>query len=154
MADRIDPVDRALQSLAGRQWPGTNYNHELEQNLMDSFEHRPQASLFARHRVLVSVLAVLAVAGAAAGAVGLAKGWFATVEVNGQVVHSGEIVPDENGQATIVVPAGTLRDGENEVTVSLEAGDNGPKTVTVTAEGNQVTIQKETKDPPAQDGGK
>ena len=94
MGDRIDPVDRALQSLGGRDWPGTNHNHELELKLMETFDKRPRTSLLARHRVLVSVLAVLAVAGAAAGAVGLAKGWFVTVAVNGNVIHSGEIVPD------------------------------------------------------------
>ena len=76
MGERIDPVDRALSSLGGREWPGTNLNPELEYRLMESFENHPRASLLARHRVLTALLAVLILGSAglaAAGGVELTK---------------------------------------------------------------------------------
>ncbi len=145
MNNHSDSVDRALMSLANRHWPETTPDHQLEQRLMNSCQNRPPASLFARHRTLICALAVLALAGVATGAVGLAKGWFATVSVNGKIVHSGELVPDENGRATITVPPGTLREGENQVSVSMDAADEGPKTVTVTVNQDDVTVQTDSQ---------
>ena len=81
---------------------------------------------------------------AATGGIDLIRSWFATVTVNGQVVHTGEVVPDENGQATITLPEGSLQPGENQVGVTLKGDPGaGPQTVTVTATGgeNGVTIQ-------------
>jgi len=114
---------------------------------MQSFATRTSATFFARHRVLVPALVVLAVATvgfAAAGGVGLVKSWFITIAVNGNVVHTGEIVTDENGQATITLPDGALKDGENEVSIALEGSpDQGSewKTVTVTDSGGEVIVQ-------------
>lgn len=160
MSDHSDPVDRALQSLGGRQWTGNAVNPELEQRLMQSFGTRPATSLLARHRVLIPVVAILAVATAGFAAVGgmeLIKSWFMTVAVNGNVVHTGEIVTDENGQATITLPDGALRkDGENQVSVTLEGNaddEPGLKTITMTSEGSELIVQVGSQpDPNAESG--
>ncbi len=146
MSDRPDPVERALQSLGGRQWPHDAGHAELEQNLMQSFETQTHRSFFARHRVVIPIVAILvmAIGGfAMAGGVRLIQSWLATVAVNGQVVHTGEVVPDENGQATITLPEGSLRDGENQVSVTLDGqtpAGSETVTVTVTGEKNGVVI--------------
>jgi hypothetical protein len=155
MSQPSDPVDRALQSLGGLQWSQDAGNVELERMLMQSFGTHARPSFYARHRTLVPAVAVLAmaVAGfAAVGGVSLVRSWFATVSVNGNVVHTGDVVPDENGQATITLPEGSLPPGENQISVTLEgdaAANGGTTTVTVNGQDGQVTIQKE----PAADAG-
>lgn len=155
MSDRIDPVDRALQSLGGRHWPNAAGNSGLEQRLMQSYGTQSKASFFARHRVLIPTVAILAmaVAGfAAVGGVSLVRSWFVTVSVNGQVVHTGEIVPDENGQATITLPPGSLpEDMTKEVNVSLEGvatGGSGTATITVIGGGDGLIMQTESQPDP------
>jgi hypothetical protein len=52
---------------------------------------------------------------------------------------AGQVVLDENGQATIALPEGTLKPGgENEIAVSLQGETDGPgeKTITITADGS------------------
>ena len=98
-----DPVDRALQSLGGRHWPGETHNPQLENQLMRAFETHKPASLISRHRVLIPVLAVLvfgSVAFAAAGGIEYVRSLFITVSVNGEVVDTSEVVLDENGRGT------------------------------------------------------
>jgi hypothetical protein len=156
MSDHIDPVDRALQSLGGRQWPNAAGNSELEQRLMQSYGTQSTTSFFARHRVLIPTVAILAmaVAGfAAVGGVGMIKSWFATVTVNGKVVHTGEIVPDENGQATITLPESSLPPGEQkQVSVTLDGNateGSGTTTVTVTGSESGVVVQTQSQPDPA-----
>ena len=156
MSDHIDPVDRALQSLGGRHWTDAAGNSELEQRLMQSYGTQSTTSFFARHRVLIPAVAVLAMAAAgfaAVGGVGLIKSWFATVTVNGKVVHTGEIVPDENGQATITLPEGSLpKDGEKQVSVTLDGNavaGSGAMTVTVTGSESGVVVQTQSQPDPA-----
>jgi hypothetical protein len=117
---------------------------------MQNFENPPPASLLARHKILVSALAVLLLAGAsfaAAGGVGLIRSWFLTVQVNGNVVHSGEIQLDGQGQATLTLPKGSLQaDQDGQVTVGLEmSGDasDGPeaKTISITDGEQEVTVR-------------
>jgi hypothetical protein len=160
MKTHIDPVERALQSLGGRQWPGANHNPELEQRLMQSFENHPPASLFARHKILVPALIVLFLAGAsfaAAGGIDLIRSWFLTIEVNGTVVHSGEIQLDENGEATLTLPQGSLQaDGNGEVTVGLEvqgdASDGAAmKTISITDGEKEVIVRVGSQPGPAED---
>ncbi len=147
----IDPVDRALQSLGGRQWSPDAGRTALEHRLMESFATQQQQSFFARHRVLIPTVAILAMAVAsfaAMGGIGLIQSWFATVTVNGKVVHTGEIVPDENGQATITLPEGSLPTGEKQVSVTLDgnnAGGSGAVTVTVTGEAGGINVQTQNQ---------
>jgi hypothetical protein len=76
--------------------------------------------------VLAAALAVLVVGSvgfAAAGGVDWVRGWFRmTVEVDGEVVASEDVVLDENGQATLEFPADVLGDGE-EFTITMESGE-------------------------------
>jgi hypothetical protein len=157
MGNHMDPVDGALQSLGGRQWPGVNHNPELEQRLMHNFGNSPPASFLARHRILISALAVMLLAGvsfAAAGGVDLIRSWFLTIQVNGAVVHSGEIQVDEQGQATLTLPKGSLQaDQDGHVTVGLEmhreAGD-GPQanTISITDGEKEVIVRVGSQPPP------
>ena len=62
-----------------------------------------------------------------------------TVEVNGEVVASEDVVLDENGQATILFPADVLGDGE-ELTITMDRGEieaegiDGEATATINAD--------------------
>ena len=141
MPNKLDPVDCALQSLAGQQWPGGNHNHELENKLMRAFEANKSVSRIGQHRVLIPVLVVLvlgSVAFAAAGGVGLIKSWFVTTEINGEVVDVREIVPNEDGSASFTIPV-TAAEGENTISLSLEGeanpGEGDQQIATITIEG-------------------
>ena len=122
---------------------------------MRSIETRTSTTFFARHRILVPAVAILAVATAgfaAVGGVGLIRSWFMTVEVNGKVVHTGEIQTDENGRATITLPEGSLpKDGEKQISVTLEGSPgegSGATTVTVTEAGGEVKMQTASQPDP------
>lgn len=132
MQDQLDPVDGALESLRGRQWPGDYNNHELKDKLMQEFQTKRSSSPLGRHRMLAATLAVLLLgtAGfAAAGGVEAVRSWFITVELNGEQidVELAEIVIDTEGDTTtMTVDLGELDvdvDGEATVTVTAIAQD-------------------------------
>ena len=143
MSGEMDPVDRALQSLGGRSWPGSAHCNELESRLMQEFDTRRSVSPLGRHRVLVAALAVLVVGSvgfAAAGGVDWVRGWFhMTVQVNGEVVADEDVMLDENGQATLVFPAEALGDGK-DLTITMDSGEieaediDGEATATINAD--------------------
>jgi hypothetical protein len=133
-----DPVDEALQSLAGRQWPGATHDAELENRLMQEFNSRRSASFVARHRVLVPVLGVLLLGSAvfaAAGGVEMVKGWFVTIEVavDGDLIAVEDVVLDEEGKGSFIMPEEAMEG--KELTLSIEGGP-----VEVPGEGQVATI--------------
>lgn len=154
MENNIDPVDRAMASLGSREWPAGAGNAQLENMLMREFHANTSASFVARHRVLVPVVAILVLgcAGfAAAGGVEFVRSLFLTVEINGNVVHSGDVVLDENGEGKLTLPEGSLpTDGDGEMTVTImgmEAQDvpaegaEMVKTISITGEGREMTVR-------------
>ena len=147
MRNELDPVDRALQSLQGRQWSGDSVNTQLEKRLMQAYEaHRPAARL-GRYRVLVPVLAILVIASVAftaAGGVALVKSWFVTTKINGEVVDTRQVVPAEDGSAKFSVPVAPPQEGTQVVEMSIESDANdtgGAKTVNVTLDGNNAEVE-------------
>jgi hypothetical protein len=156
VAENIDPVEEALQSLRERNWPGGSDNHELENRLMQAHESNRPGGFVARHRVLVPVLAVLllgSVVFAAAGGVEVVKGWFMTmtIEVGDEVIVVDELEFDENGHAVVTLPEDAVEAGE-EITVTLEGerpdDDDGElmTTLNVTVDGNVAEIEMEVED--------
>jgi hypothetical protein len=113
---------------------------------MRNFTTQHSTSFFARHRVLVPVLILLLVTSvgfAASGAFELIRSWFLTITVNGEVVHEGEVVTDENGNATLTVPMPPST-GET-TTISLSGTGNGAPDgttvdVSVASDGEQATV--------------
>jgi hypothetical protein len=153
----LDPVDRALESLGGRQWPGYQPNTQLESKLMRSFDTQKTASFVARHRVLVPALALLLVASvgfAAAGGIELVRSWFITVTVDG-VTTTHEVVPNPDGSATVTIPLPPAEGEQRIVEMSIESGaadfPEGTKTVSValSAGGDEaeVTITPDANEP-------
>ena len=66
MKREFDPVDSALRSLGGQDWPGPDYDPKLEDKLMSSFDsHTPKTPRrFARirqHPVIAASIAILLV---------------------------------------------------------------------------------------------
>ena len=118
---------------------------------MESFNTGNSRTFLTRHRVAISVVAffVLATATfAAAGGVEMVRSWFATISVNGKVVHTGPITPDENGEVELVLPPDAVpEDGVMNVEVSLEgdgAAGDGTETVTITSirtDSDEVTAE-------------
>jgi hypothetical protein len=111
---------------------------------MQALETSKRVTHGTSRRLLLPAAAVLLLGGTvfvAAGGLTLLRSWFLTVAVNGNVVHTGEVVLDENGEATIALPEGALKPGvENEIAVSLEGqpGDTPrEQTITITAEGSE-----------------
>lgn len=155
MDNDIDSVDRALASLGGRNWPVNNRNAQLENTLMKEFDANRPATFLARHRILIPVVAVLALASAgfaAAGGIEYVRSLFLTVEINGNVVHSGEVVLDENGEGKITLPEGSLpTDGDGQMTVTVigqqaqevpAEGAEMVKTISITGgEGREMTVR-------------
>ena len=147
MHKELDPVDRALQSLAGRQWPGDSYDLQLERTLMQSFETSSSVPACYRHRLMIPALAVVLLAGVAfvaAGGVELVRSWFVTTTFNGEVVGTQEVIPNEDGSATFNIPVGPPKDGENVIELAIE-GDGvptgGQKTVNVTLNGDDAQVE-------------
>lgn len=149
MSIKHDPVDNALRSLGGRQWPGENHNLELENKLMQSMETHKANSWITRHRVAASVLGVLVLASAgfaAAGGVEMVRSWFVSISINGEVVAEGEYAVDETGTATIPLPE--IQTEGDEAVISIELGSeevpeggSGQRTVNVSIEDGEAKIQ-------------
>ncbi len=137
MPSKPDPVEQALESLAGRAWPGAPHNENLESKLMQSYEHQNRGSYFSRHPVLAPTLALLLVAGVgitAVGAVALYNTWFVTVSVNGGPEQTFEVPVTEDGSAHVTIPVEGFEDGEQTIEVCLDGEGydaNGAKTVSV-----------------------
>ena len=123
---------------------------------MRSFDTKRPASFVARHRVLVPALALLLVASvgfAAAGGIELVRSWFITVTIDG-VTETHEVVPNEDGSATVTIPLPPADGDLRVVEMSIEGGEapvpEGTKTVSVSlsAAGDeaQVTITPEPED--------
>jgi len=139
MSGDMDPVDGALQSLAGQSWPGNPNDLELERKIMQALETSPRVTRSRARRLVLPAAIVLlgSTVLVAAGGWSLIRSWFVTVAVNGNVVHSGEIVLDPNGHATIAVPAAALKPGsENEIAIQLQGEAGGPdeQTIVVTTD--------------------
>ncbi len=117
---------------------------------MAAYENKP-ATHMGRYRVVVPVLAILVIAGvafAAAGGVALVKSWLVTTKINGEVVDTREVVPNEDGSAKFSVPVGPPSGGTQTVEMSIAGDDSGgTKTVNVTSDGN--TAEVEIKPEPA-----
>jgi hypothetical protein len=152
-----DPVDSALQSLGGQKWPGASHNTELEDKLMRAFDNRGSVSRIRRHPLLAACLAVLVLGSlgfAAAGGIEMVRSWFVTIEVNGEVIGSMEVVPDENGNAEFDIPPIDVEGDEAAVTtITIDSGevDGGAgtaKTVTVSLDedGGHITVEQEEED--------
>ena len=121
---------------------------------MQSFETNRSVPAFYRHRLMIPALAVVLLAGVAfvaAGGVEWVQSWFVTTTVNGEVVDTQEVIPNEDGSATFNIPVGPPTDGENVVELAI-SGDGAPaggqKTVNVTLSGDEAQIEIK----PSQDG--
>jgi len=141
MSSPVDPVEDALRSIGGRNWPGDDYNHNLENRLMREFNTRSTTTSFlARHRVLLPALAVLIVAGvgfAATGGIAMIQSWFVTVSVDGEELGTQEVTLNPDGSAVFEVPFDHVGEGPHTIELAVEGegydGD-GQKTVNVTLE--------------------
>ncbi len=160
MHNQSDPVDQALKSLGGQQWPGEHHNNELEERLMQHTDST-NGTRWNRPRLVAAGLAVLVLGSAgfaAAGGVDVVRSWFVTVEVNGNVVEVRGVLPEKDGSTTFVLPLPDLPESEDgdEVTVTidaieaegLDAGDgNGEmRTINVVLEGSDATIEVTSDD--------
>ena len=135
MTGQRDPVDSALDRLRSDSWTGRAYDPELENKLMQDFNHRSGATRSARPRILAIALALLLVSGAsfaATGGIDTVKGWFVTIEMGDEII---DLTLDENGEATIrretddgglttvSVKKGTTPDGGETTRVSVKRTD-------------------------------
>ena len=155
MRNEHDPVDSALQSLGGQKWPGASHNPKLEDKLMRAFENRGSTSKIRRHPLLAACLAVLLLGSlgfAAGGGIELVRSWFVTIEVNGEVIDSLEVVPDENGNAEFDIPPIEVEGDEVAVTtITIDSGeeededDGTMKTITVSLDedGGHITVEQD-----------
>ncbi len=123
---------------------------------MRAFENRGSTSEIRRHPLLAACLAVLLLGSlgfAAGGGIEMVRSWFVTIEVNGEVIGSLEVVPDENGNAEFDIPPIEV-DGDEAVvtTITIDSGEcgegdgeGGMKTVSVTLDedGGHITVEQE-----------
>jgi len=138
MKDQLDPVESALESLKSRHWPG-GHNSQLKDKLMREYQMKRSFSGPGRRGALIATLAilVLATAGfAAAGGVELIRGWFITVEIDGQIVDI------DDADITVETEGDT-------VTLSLDLGNidshvEEGATATITAIAREVEIDGES----------
>ncbi len=144
MQNDTDPVDRALASLAGRTWPGSHENAQLENKLMRSFNTNSTTSFAARHRVLLSAIVLLLVVGvgfAAAGGIELIRSWLVTTSINGEVVDVQEVVPNEDGSASFTIQVPDIEGDTAEIGMSIEGEGYDPggyKTLNIALDGGEV----------------
>lgn len=156
MQHKHDPVDHALESLGGQHWPEDYDNNKLKDKIMKDFNTN-RASRFSRRSTLVATLAVvlLGTAGfAAAGGVAMVRGWFVTLEINGEHVDV-ELVPidvQQDGDTVTLTFDGAdigAEDGD-VISISVGAGQNG-QIIVDDINGNTTTVDiqvdgKNTKD--------
>ena len=154
MRNEHDPVDSALQSLGGQKWPGASHNPKLEDKLMRAFEDKRSTSRIRRHPLLAACLALLVLGSfgfAAAGGIEMVRSWFVTIEVNGEVIGSMEVIPDENGNAEFDIPPIEVEGDEAAITtITIDSGEapgdaGTTKTVTVSLDedGGHIQVEQE-----------
>ena len=107
MQDQLDPVDRALESVRARQWPGDYEDNLLKDKLMREFRNQRTPSRLSRRGALIAALTVMLLGGAgfaAAGGVEIVKGWFITVTVDGEPVEvtDADITIETQGDSVTV----------------------------------------------------
>jgi hypothetical protein len=145
MRTELDPADRALHTLRGRRWSGASFDLELENRLMAAYDAHTPATRLGRYRVVVPILGILVIAGvafAAVGGVALIKSWLVTTKINGQVVDTREVVPNDDGTAKYSVPISPPGNGPQTVEMTVAGDDSGgTKTVTVTSDGNTADVE-------------
>ncbi|MFG0252893.1 MAG: hypothetical protein ACF8NJ_08485 [Phycisphaerales bacterium JB038] len=147
MATKIDPVDRALDTLGSRQWSAPPEHQQLEGRIMQHLNAR-QASPLGRHRTALAALAVLALVSVGFGAgVLVGKSLRVTTAVNGQVVDTRDITLDENGAASFSVPLDGDIGGEvAEVSMTFDGetvGPEGTAVIDISADGADNALDVE-----------
>lgn len=150
MSRPADEVDRALESLGGRMWPGDPIDPKLESELMSRFDNASQPSLFARHRVLVPVIGVLIAASVGFAGVAIVQSWLVTTTVDGEVVGTQEVLVSEDGQASFTVPIPELEEGTHVVELEIDGesydADGTQKTIEVTlGDDNNAVVDVKTE---------
>ncbi len=121
---------------------------------MQKFDRNPRSHSFGRRGTLLAALAILTVGSAgfaAAGGVQMVRGWFITVEVNGEPVAVNEdaIHVEEHGDGTVTLTV----DGEalgveggkkgDQATITIIAGESQSASVIFTDEdGNTTEVRK------------
>ena len=148
MKDQMDPVDGALESLGGRQWPGDYHNHQLKDKIMQELQTKRSSSRLGRRGALVASLLflVLGTAGfAAAGGFELVRGWFITVEVNGVPVDIDEAdidVQTDGDTVTLTIDSADIdtggEEGEAVITVIATSEEDAG---TVNADGSAAEVK-------------
>ncbi len=117
--------------------------------------HTNRSSSHPRRRGLIAAMLAVVLLGsvgfAAAGGVEMVKGWFmnVTVSVDGEVIASEDIVLDEDGTGTIVLPPNAV-DGAEELTFTVESAETGEPidgegtaTINISMEDNVTQLQVE-----------
>ncbi len=124
---------------------------------MQEHHHNRSSSHPNRRGLVVAMLAVAllgSVGFAAAGGVEMIKGWFmsVTVSVDGEVIASEDIVLDEEGKGTIVLPPDAV-DGVEELTFTVESAEadvpfdgEGTATINISMEDNVTQLQVEIEE--------
>ena len=135
MHKELDPLDRTLESLRSREWKPDDRKTELEEKLMQEFNHKPPSHRFGNHPVLLAALAVLllgSAAFAATGGVTLVKDWFVKVYIDGQEVDSEvtNVYDDEDGTTHMTLDMGDV--GQAELAI-VQEGEGEIAEIHVTA---------------------
>src|SRR5262249_16607044 len=112
-----DPFEAGFGTLRNREWSAPGHRAALKETLMNEFETVGTMSRRNRNRALAVGAGILLLGGLGFAA---AKTWLVKVEVNGQVVDTREVTPDENGEANFKMTTGDGRDAS--VTVKSAEG--------------------------------
>lgn len=139
MTSKHDPVDNALESLGGRQWPQEFDNNQLKDRIMQDFQSKRSNSRFGGRGVLVALLAIgtLGMTGfAAAGGLDLVQTWFITAEVNGEPVEL------DGAEVTVVTEGNTSTITVDNIEGDFEEGEE--VTITATNDGSGAGAQVKT----------
>ena len=146
MRDQTDPIENALQSVRGLKWPGDYENNELENRLMQRFQEDSPRFRIGRRGAIAAALAVVLVGSVgfgAAGGVDAFKGWFFTIEVNGEAIDIAEadVTIEVDGEVVDIDAAEGSIEGDT-VTMTLdnlqldgEAGEEGTAEITIIRNG-------------------